>query len=72
MAANRLDALLDGFLQEGVPGCALSVTLHGKKVYESFRGFARPEEEKPVTKDTIFQLFSNTKNLTTTAIMILY
>ena len=72
MAENRLDALLDSFLAEGVPGCALLVTLHGKPVYERCRGYARLEDQATVTKDTVFQLFSNTKNLTTTAVMKLY
>lgn len=72
MGNNRLDDLLDSFILQGVPGCSLSVTLHGKTVYTGYRGYARLEDNCKVDQSTIFQLFSNTKNLTTTAVMRLY
>lgn len=72
MAEKKLDALLDSFMARGVPGCALSVSLHGKTVYTGYRGFSRLEDRTPTGKKTIYQLFSNTKNLTTTGVMKLY
>jgi len=71
-AENRLDQLLDQFIEMGVPGCALEVTLHGKPVYTGYRGYARLEDRKPIDSSTIYQIFSNTKNVTTTAVMKLY
>ena len=72
MREKRLDSLLDNFISAGVPGCSLAVSLKGEVIYTGYRGFARVEERKEVDKDTIFLLYSNTKNITTTAVMILY
>lgn len=72
MTDNRLDSMLDEFISRGVPGCALSVSLHGKTVYTGYRGFASKENDVKTGKNTIYSLYSNTKNITTTAVIKLY
>ncbi len=72
MTGNPLDQLLDQFIAQGVPGCALSVTLHGKTVYTGYRGVARVEDGRRIDGTTLYQILSNTKNVTTTAVMRLY
>lgn len=69
---KRLNELLDLFVNEGVPGCALAVSYEGETVFEGFRGYARLEDEEKIGKDTVYRIFSNSKNITATAVMILY
>ena len=56
-----LDELLDNFLSIGVPGCALSISYKGEVVYTGYRGVARIEDGKTVDENTIYQIYSNSK-----------
>ena len=69
---NRLNELLERFVDAGVPGCSLAVSYEGDVVYRGYRGYARVDEKKQIDKDTVYRLYSNTKNITATAVMILY
>lgn len=72
MNAKKLDRLLERFVEEGVPGCALAVSYRGETVYTGYSGMARLEDGKQFDENTIFQIYSNTKNITATAVMKLY
>jgi len=67
-----LDALLQKFVDEGLPGCGLKVTQHGETIYENYVGYADVENKKPVTKDSIFRLASMSKIPMYTALLMLY
>lgn len=71
-AAERLDKLLDYFVENGIPGCALAVSYKGKIVYRGFSGLARIEEGRPIDEKTVYKLASCTKTMTSTAAMRLY
>ncbi|MBS1810269.1 MAG: beta-lactamase family protein [Acidobacteria bacterium] len=73
--AGRL-ARLDGVLQEYVDknqlaGIVALVLQDGKPVYERAFGWADKESGRKMTTDTIFRIASQTKALTSTAILIL-
>lgn len=72
MNAKKLDRLLERFVEEGVPGCALSVSYRGETVYTGYIGVARLEDGKRIDENTVYQIYSNTKNITATAVMKLY
>ena len=72
MNTKKLDRLLERFVEEGVPGCALAVSYRGETVYTGYSGMARLEDGKQFDENTIFQIYSNTKNITATAVMKLY
>ena len=73
--ASRI-ARLDGALQEYVDknqlaGIVALVLQDGKPVYERAFGWADKESNRKMTTDTIFRIASQTKALTSTAILIL-
>lgn len=69
---NRLDRLLQHFVDKGLPGCGLAVTYKGKLVYTGYCGMARLEEGKRIDQDTVYKIASCTKTMTATAAMKLY
>lgn len=72
MSTEKIDALLEQFISVGIPGCALAVSYKGKIIYQGYRGLARIEDGKEVDQNTVYQLFSNSKCVTATAVMKLY
>ncbi|MDR2933264.1 MAG: beta-lactamase family protein [Oscillospiraceae bacterium] len=69
---KHLDALLQDFIQNGLPGCGCAVAKDGKVLYEGYHGFADIETARPVGPDTVYRLFSMTKVVICTAAMMLY
>lgn len=67
-----IDRLLEQFLREGLPGCALQVAQNGKTIYEGYFGYADVEKKIPVTKDSIFRMASMSKIPLYTTMMMLY
>ena len=67
-----MDALLQGFVDAGLPGCGLKVVQRDKVVYEGYFGMADVEAGKPVTEDSIFRHASTSKLPLYTAAMMLY
>lgn len=69
---KRLDALMKDLVATGhLPGATTMLVRHGKVVsFETYgaRGFGGP----PMTKDTIFRIYSQTKPVTGVAMMILF
>ncbi|OGO31952.1 MAG: hypothetical protein A2Z29_06125 [Chloroflexi bacterium RBG_16_56_11] len=53
-----------------VPNLVTLAARHGKVVHYAAQGYMDFESRKPVTKDTVYRLWSNTKPITGTATMI--
>ena len=61
---ERVKALFNEQIEQGLhPGAAMAVYRHGKLVLDIHGGMADEEAGKPVTKDTLFVIFSSTKPL---------
>ena len=69
---EKLDALLQGFVDGGLPGCALQIAQRGKTIYEGYFGYADLENRAPVTKDSVFRMASMSKLPLYTVMMMLY
>src|SRR6478752_10135587 len=69
---KRLDAYMQGLVDQGhLPGAITMVARHGKIVsYEAFG--KKAIDGAPMTKDTIFRIYSQTKPVTGVAMMILF
>ena len=64
---------LQGFVDKGaLVGVSAMVTIEGKEAYFGAFGLADREAHKPMTRDTIVQVFSMTKPLAGTALMQLW
>lgn len=72
MNTAYIDRLLEHFVEKGVPGCSLGISYKGEVIYRGWAGYARIEDGKKVDKDTVFQIYSNTKNIATVALLRLY
>jgi CubicO group peptidase (beta-lactamase class C family) len=69
----KIDAMLeDAIKSEEVPGLVAMVVKDGKIVYHSAKGFAGVAEGKKMEKSSIFRIASQTKAITSTAILMLY
>lgn len=68
----RADALLDGYVNEGrIAGIVALVLRDGKPVYQKVVGWADKEANRKMTLDTQFRIASQTKAITSAAILIL-
>lgn len=65
------DVLKLGIECKELAGGNLLILKEGKEIFYHEDGFANLEEAKPIKRDTIFRLYSMTKPITATAIMIL-
>src|ERR1700760_205371 len=54
-----------------IPGAILLIQQHGKPIYHEFFGVRDPATKEPMTDDTIFQIFSMSKPITSVAAMTL-
>ena len=73
MATYRdLENLLQGFVDGGLPGCAVQIAQRGKTLYEGYFGYADIENGIPVTKDSVFRMASMSKIPLYTVMMMLY
>lgn len=70
---TKLDAMLEEAMQKDqVPGLVAMVVKDGKIVYHSAKGFADIESGKAMEKNSIFRIASQTKAITSTAVMMLW
>ncbi|WP_026954830.1 serine hydrolase domain-containing protein [Algoriphagus vanfongensis] len=70
---QKLDQMLDKAIAEGeVPGLVAMVMKDGKLVYHSAKGMADVANGRAMKKDDIFRIASQTKAITSTAVMILW
>lgn len=60
-AAKDLDALLQSYVDRGLPGAALSVQQGDKILYENYIGCRDMAKTQPLTPDTLFRIHSITK-----------
>ena len=66
----RVDTLLDGYVQDGrVVGVVALVLRDGKPVYEHAAGFSDKEAGRKMTMDTEFRIASQSKALTSVAVL---
>lgn len=68
--------IMDRIVKEGIEkghivGANVLLMQHGKELYSSCQGYADREARVPMTRDTIFRLFSMTKPITAVAVLIL-
>src|SRR5688572_11487174 len=69
---QRVDALLDGYVNDGRIGGIVALVLRdGKPVYERATGWRDKEAGQKMTPDTIFRIASQSKALTSAAILAL-
>jgi CubicO group peptidase (beta-lactamase class C family) len=69
---QRMDALLDGYVNDGRIGGIVALVLRdGKPVYQRATGWRDKEAGQKMTMDTIFRIASQSKALTSAAILAL-
>jgi CubicO group peptidase (beta-lactamase class C family) len=70
---NRLTPILKSFMEKGGPaGCACTVVMHGKVLYDESFGYADLEKKIRIQPDTIYRIYSMTKVITCVAALKLY
>lgn len=76
MSVERLERLgrhLDGYVSAGrLPGYACLVSRHGTEAWFGAGGQRDLARAQPVTRDTLFRIYSMTKPVTSVALMTLY
>lgn len=69
---KRIDKILSAAVESGeVAGCSALVIQGGSEQYYGQCGWADREAQKPMTRDTIFRMFSMSKPVTAAAVMML-
>jgi CubicO group peptidase (beta-lactamase class C family) len=64
-----LDQTIEKILKDwNVPGCGIGIVVKDKLVYSKGYGYRNIENKMPVTTNTLFQIASNTKLFTATAV----
>jgi len=69
---KNVDALLERFARETVPGCAVTVMKNDEIIYEGYAGHADIAADKPVNAESMFRQASTTKLFTYTIMGMLY
>ncbi len=70
---NKINSMLDeAIAKEQIPGLVAMIVKDGKIIYHTAKGFADVESGKKMEKNSIFRIASQTKAITSTAIMILW
>ena len=69
----RIAGHIDHYVEEGrFPGAACLVSRGGEEAFFHATGLRDVEREVPVSRDTVFRLYSMTKPITSVALMMLY
>jgi CubicO group peptidase (beta-lactamase class C family) len=70
---KRIDDNINEWLKDGrLNGCGALIIRNGKIIYNKAFGYDDLEKTKPIRTDNIFRIASQTKAITSTAIMMLY
>lgn len=70
---TRIDQLIDGYVKnEWIPGAVVLIVRNGKVVYHKSYGYRNSETKAPLKKDDIFRIASQTKAITSLAVMMLW
>ena len=76
MSADRLmriDQMVnDHISKKKIPGAVVFIARNGKVVYHKAYGYSDPEKQTVMKKDDIFRIASQTKAITSTAVMMLF
>ncbi len=69
---KAMDDIIEGAIKRDFIAGANTLVLHkGKEIYQSSFGYQDKENKIPMTRDTIFRMFSMSKPVTAVAVMIL-
>ena len=69
---ERVESIIAAYVAENqCAGANVLVRRHGKEVLYAEHGMASIEEGRPIQRDSIFRLYSQTKPITAAAVMIL-
>lgn len=69
----RLDAKVDGAVREGrIPGAVVLIARHGRIAHYKAFGMSDPAKRRPMQRDDIFRIYSQTKPVMSIALMILF
>jgi CubicO group peptidase (beta-lactamase class C family) len=70
---SKIDAMISEEVKNGtIPGAVALIARKGKIVFHKSYGMANVAEEIPLEKDAIFRIASQTKAITSTAVMMLW
>src|ERR1700704_3073779 len=70
---SRIDQALQGYVDRNEIAGAVALVLHdGRPVYQKAVGWADKDARKPMTMDAIFRIASQTKAITSTAVLMLF
>jgi D-alanyl-D-alanine carboxypeptidase len=70
VAAFKIDTTVAGFMKAAiVPGVALAIMKNGKTFYEKVYGISNLELNTPVSRNTVFELASVTKQMTASLVV---
>ena len=69
---KALDALLQKFVDDGLPGCSCVIAQKGKVLYENYFGYSDVENKVPLNERNVFRQASLTKVAEYTLGMMLY
>lgn len=73
MDFKTLDERMQWYVDQEILGCVATLVLDGTDVVHSARhGFMSAEDQRPLQEDAIFRMASNTKLVTSIALMMLY
>jgi CubicO group peptidase (beta-lactamase class C family) len=69
----RIDQAVQGYIDSGaIPGAVTLVAQHGKIAHVTVQGARDFETKTPMTRDTIFRIYSMSKPITSVAVLMLY
>lgn len=69
----RIDKVINSFVtSEQLPGATILIARNGKIAYYKSFGYSDVENKKPLQNDDIFRIASQTKAITSAAVMMLY
>ncbi|MDR1616684.1 MAG: beta-lactamase family protein [Syntrophomonadaceae bacterium] len=72
MDFSNLKELLKRFTKIGPAGCAVSVSLDGKQKFAHYEGFADVDAQRLINSETVYRMFSSSKEMTAVAALILF
>ena len=67
-----LDQLLQGFIDNGLPGCGMEVAKKGEVIYRGYFGYSDIEKKTKITENSVFRMASMSKIPLYTVLMMLY
>ena len=69
---EKLNQLLDSFLEMGIPGYDIIVRHHGEVIYRRMGGYSDLKNSTPIRGDELYYIYSCSKPITCVAAMQLY